>query len=138
MSTPEDAAGAVPVEALARRLGLPPEALRRTVERFNADFTEGRPDALGRRRETILGPFDAERMTGIPLVVETITTLGGILTTRHAEALDREGNVMPGLYVAGDAAGGIHGRNAIAGNMLLSAAFFGRLAALTASSELLA
>ncbi len=137
MSTPEDAAGAVPVEALARRLGLPPEALRRTVERFNADFTEGRPDALGRRRETILGPFDAERMTGIPLVVETITTLGGILTTRHAEALDREGNVMPGLYVAGDAAGGIHGRNAIAGNMLLSAAFFGRLAALTASSELL-
>jgi len=40
---------------------------------------------------------------------------------------------IPGLLVAGEAAGGIHGRNRLMGNSLLDICVFGRRAGLTAA-----
>lgn len=33
-----------------------------------------------------------------------------------AEVIDKEGNVIPGLFAAGEVTGGIHGANRIGGN----------------------
>lgn len=41
---------------------------------------------------------------------------------------------VPGLYVAGEAAGGIHGRNRLMGNSLLDICVFGRRAGIAASA----
>jgi succinate dehydrogenase/fumarate reductase flavoprotein subunit len=40
---------------------------------------------------------------------------------------------IPGLFVAGEAAGGIHGRNRLMGNSLLDICVFGRRAGLSAA-----
>ena len=37
--------------------------------------------------------------------------MGGLECTVDAECVDKSGKVIPGLYVAGEAAGGIHGNN---------------------------
>jgi succinate dehydrogenase/fumarate reductase flavoprotein subunit len=42
---------------------------------------------------------------------------------------------VPNLYVAGEAAGGIHGRNRLMGNSLLDICVFGRHAGLAAASH---
>jgi succinate dehydrogenase / fumarate reductase flavoprotein subunit len=42
---------------------------------------------------------------------------------------------IPGLYVAGEAAGGIHGRNRLMGNSLLDVCVFGRRAGIAAASS---
>ena len=45
---------------------------------------------------------------------------------------------MPGLYVAGEAAGGIHGRNRLMGNSLLDILVFGRRAGRHAAEQVAA
>lgn len=126
---------AEPVEMLAVKLNLPAAVLRRTIAQFNAALLAGQSDPLGRRRETMPDVLDPERLLGVRMVVETLTTLGGILITPDGEVQDKRGAVMNGLFAAGDAAGGIHGRNAVTGNTLLAAALFGRRAGLRAAGD---
>ena len=54
--------------------------------------------------------------------------MGGLECTVDAECFDKSGKVIPGLYVAGEAAGGIHGNNRLGGNSLLDCVVFGRVA----------
>merc|ERR1712048_393109 len=54
--------------------------------------------------------------------------MGGLQCTVDAECIDGKGQVIPGLYVAGEAAGGIHGNNRLGGNSLLDCVVFGRVA----------
>jgi succinate dehydrogenase/fumarate reductase flavoprotein subunit len=54
--------------------------------------------------------------------------MGGLQCTTDAECIDAQGKVIPGLYVAGEAAGGIHGNNRLGGNSLLDCVVFGRVA----------
>jgi len=54
--------------------------------------------------------------------------MGGLQCTVDAECIDAKGKVIPGLYVAGEAAGGIHGNNRLGGNSLLDCVVFGRVA----------
>merc|ERR1712019_182512 len=53
--------------------------------------------------------------------------MGGLECTVEAECQDKSG-VIPGLYVAGEAAGGIHGNNRLGGNSLLDCVVYGRVA----------
>jgi len=54
--------------------------------------------------------------------------MGGLETTCKGECV-RNGKPLPGLYVAGEAAGGVHGNNRLGGNSLLDCVVFGRVAA---------
>merc|ERR1719310_131249 len=53
--------------------------------------------------------------------------MGGLECTVDAECITKTG-VIPGLYVAGEAAGGIHGNNRLSGNSLLDCVVYGRVA----------
>merc|ERR1719379_1124905 len=53
--------------------------------------------------------------------------MGGLETTVKGECV-RDGKPLPGLYVAGEAAGGVHGNNRLGGNSLLDCVVFGRVA----------
>merc|ERR1712178_388211 len=68
-----------------------------------------------------------------PFYVAVITPvihycMGGLECTVDGECIDKQG-VIPGLYVAGEAAGGVHGNNRLGGNSLLDCVVFGRLCA---------
>jgi len=55
--------------------------------------------------------------------------MGGLLTTPSGEVVKKSGGQpLPGLYVAGEAAGGVHGNNRLGGNSLLDCVVYGRVA----------
>merc|ERR1712060_415358 len=58
--------------------------------------------------------------------------MGGLQTTVEGECI-KGGKALPGLYVAGEAAGGVHGNNRLGGNSLLDCVVFGRVAGRAAS-----
>merc|ERR1712013_460455 len=53
--------------------------------------------------------------------------MGGLQTTVDGECI-KGGKALPGLYVAGEAAGDVHGNNRLGGNSLLDCVVFGRVA----------
>merc|ERR1711939_973932 len=53
--------------------------------------------------------------------------MGGLVTSCDGECITK-GKVLPGLYVAGEAAGGVHGNNRLGGNSLLDCVVFGHVA----------
>jgi succinate dehydrogenase/fumarate reductase flavoprotein subunit len=65
-------------------------------------------------------------------------TMGGVVINDQAELLDGKGQVIPGLFGAGEINGGIHGENRLGGNSLLDCVVYGRVAGRSAARQLLA
>jgi predicted oxidoreductase len=88
-------------------------------------------DRLSRvaRPHKILDPA-AGPLIGVKLHILTRKSLGGIQTDLAGRALDNDGNPVPGLFAAGEAAGfgggGAHGYNALEGTFLGGCLFTGR------------
>jgi flavocytochrome c len=55
--------------------------------------------------------------------------MGGLEIDAKSRVLDAKGTAIPGLYAAGEVAGGVHGNNRLGGNSLLDCVVFGRVAA---------
>merc|ERR1719203_1504960 len=53
--------------------------------------------------------------------------MGGLETDVNAAVLGPQGNAIPGLWAAGEVAGGVHGNNRLGGNSLLDCVVFGRV-----------
>merc|ERR1711912_66824 len=86
--------------------------------------------------------IDGSKFAAEPFYVAIITPvihycMGGLETTVKGECV-RNGKALPGLYVAGEAAGGVHGNNRLGGNSLLDCVVFGRVAGRYAPSTCLA
>merc|ERR1711976_535446 len=62
--------------------------------------------------------------------------MGGLEVTADAEVISSKG-VIPGLYAAGEIAGGVHGNNRLGGNSLLDCVVFGRVAGKAASKYIM-
>jgi len=58
--------------------------------------------------------------------------MGGLEITEEAEVVGKNG-VIPGLYAAGEIAGGVHGNNRLGGNSLLDCVVFGRVSGRSAA-----
>jgi len=55
--------------------------------------------------------------------------MGGLMIDTDSAVLNDKGEAIPGLYAAGEVAGGVHGNNRLGGNSLLDCVVFGRVAA---------
>ena len=62
-------------------------------------------------------------------------TMGGVVVDTQRHVLDAEGNIIPGLYAAGEVTGGIHGGNRLGGNAIVEIFVSGRTAANTIAAE---
>ena len=91
------------IEGLAEAMGVPADALAQTVEAYNAmvdagEDTEFKKSALNGRIET--APFHALRWG-----IQKHNTLGGLMIDPGSHVLDWNGEIIPGLYAAGESAG---------------------------------
>ena len=59
--------------------------------------------------------------------------MGGITINENTQVLDVDGNVIEGLYAAGEVTGGLHGANRLGGNAIVDFVVFGKLAGENAS-----
>ncbi|EFN54784.1 hypothetical protein CHLNCDRAFT_134736 [Chlorella variabilis] len=118
--------------AAAEHMGAAPEVLVAEVEAYNAAAAEGR-DAHGKTVfPTTIDPQAAVHVARITPVVHY--TMGGVAISREAQALDASGVPVPGLFAAGEVAGGLHGANRLGGNSLLECVVFGRRAGRNAAA----
>jgi predicted oxidoreductase len=92
-----------------------------------------RPDRVTRvaAPHRILDP-DAGPLIAVRLNILTRKTLGGLQTDLEGRVLQASGEVLPGLYAAGEVAGfgggGMHGYRALEGTFLGGCLFSGRTA----------
>jgi len=120
------------VAELAEKIGCSPETLQVSIDEFNKAVEEGQ-DKYGRAvfdQKIDKGPFYAGKTS--PAVHHT---MGGISINTNAEALDKDGNVIEGLFAAGEVTGGIHGGNRLGGNAITDIAVFGRIAGTSAANN---
>jgi fumarate reductase flavoprotein subunit len=123
------------IDELARLAGIDPAGLVRTVgevaslvqgeaaDRWGRDFT-GKP--------VLQAPYYAVKVTGA-----LFHTQGGLAVDGQGRVLREDGSALPNLLAGGGAARGVSGPSSwgyMAGNGLLTATTFGRLAGETAAS----
>ena len=60
-------------------------------------------------------------------------TMGGVQINANAQVINQDGNVIEGLYAAGEVTGGIHGTNRLGSDALADITVFGRIAGENAS-----
>ena len=113
------------LEELGTMMGIDGEQLAKTVAEYNKAVETG-VDALGRQ---VFGvKLDTAPYYGIKSTAMVHHTMGGIEITENCEVLDTNGNVIPGLYAAGEVTGGIHGSNRLGGNAVSDVLVFGQIA----------
>jgi predicted oxidoreductase len=114
---------------------------RETVNKFSKDMQvvaiHGARNYLGDKLirtapvHKILDPAHGP-LIAVKLHILTRKTLGGLETNLDGQVLNAAGNVIPGLYAAGEAAGfgggGMHGYRALEGSFLGGCIFSGRAA----------
>ena len=87
-------------------------------------------------RSSVLGPVDTAPYYALKVEASALGTVGGPRTDAHGRALDTQGQVIPGLYAAGNAGGaptkGFYGG---AGGTISLGLVFGYLAGLEASQQ---
>lgn len=112
------------IASLAEAIEVDPAALQSTVEAYNAITTDGATDEFGRTEGCIA--FADGNMYAIKVAPGIHHAMGGIRINVKNEALDENGNPIPGLYAAGEVTGGIHGNNRIGGNAVCDIEVFGK------------
>ena len=131
------------IEGLAEKLGLDPKALKATVDEYNSDIEKyGYDRKFGRRRQNNHkdGPalkLEKPPYQGIRMKICLTSMKGGLKINAKDQVLDQFDNVIPGLYAAGEVAGGLEGipHHYYTGRMTLQAFVQGRIAGDVAADE---
>ena len=122
-------------EELAVDLGIPPDALARTVRGYNEAAARGEDPAF-HKRAPFLQPIGVPPASGIGAIdlrvdhgaIYATFTLGGLVTDPDGAALDGGGRRVPGLYAVGRTAASLAAHHYASGISLGDGSFFGRRA----------
>ncbi len=92
------------------------ENLKATIEKHNGFIDAGKDDDFGKVMTNTMvkigeGPYYA--LSQFPSVHHT---MGGLVIDQYTHVKDIYGNVIPGLFAAGEVTGGIHGTNRLGSN----------------------
>jgi tricarballylate dehydrogenase len=132
------------LEELASLIKIPSEEFLRTVNDFNkacpenqGDFDPLRPDGLKTHGLTLQKsnwsrPLTEAPFRAWPIICSNCFTFGGIKIDERARVINTEGDVIPGLYAAGEVAG-IYYRTYTGATSVMRGAVTGRLAGNDAS-----
>ena len=111
------------LEALAQHLDMPPQALAETVQRFNEHARRGEDPQFGRGKSQhdryyadpkvapnpSLAPLDTPPYYALRCDPGDLDTKGGLLCDEYARVLNNSGNVIDGLYAAGNCSAAVMG-----------------------------
>ena len=107
--------------------GVDAENLKKTVADWNQYCADGEDKEFNKRGDLI--PISEEgpyyMLVSKPAIHHT---MGGIVIDPETHVLDTDGNVIPGLFAAGEVTGGIHGNNRLGSCAIADIIVFGRIA----------
>ncbi len=115
---------------LAAAMGVDADAFAATMEAWNA-CVESKTDAeFG--RTSFANPLNTAPYYAVKVTAGVHHTMGGLKINTATEVLNVNGEVIPGLYAAGEVTGGVHGANRLGGNAVADFIVFGRIAGASA------
>lgn len=114
------------LEELAKKINVDPESFKATIEYYNQTITSQKDEKYG--REILAKKMDKAPFFASPRVPTAHHTMGGLEINTNTEVINTNGNVILGLYAAGEVTGGIHGSNRLGGNAIADTIVFGRTA----------
>ena len=120
---------------LSSLTGINKESLDKTIKEVEEMVEGKRKDSFGRDftiKPKLESPYYTVKVTGA-----LFHTQGGLVVNEHAQVMDKNKDPLPNLFAGGGSARGISGPSDwgyIAGNGLLTATTFGRLAGVSAAN----
>ena len=124
------------IEGLAPKIGVPPAALKLSIDEFNNAVKDGKALGIKPPKEALANKIVTPKFYAIyPLVPGITQTFGGIKVNTNAQVLEPDGRVIPGLYAAGECVGGLFYDDYIGGGSLARCVVLGRIAGKNAASE---
>ena len=118
-------------EELGKAMGVDEAALAETMNNWNG-YVEAKNDPdFG--RTSFANPLNTAPYYAIKVTAGVHHTMGGLKINPNTEVLNENGEVIPGLFAAGEVTGGVHGANRLGGNAVADFTVFGRIAGAAAS-----
>lgn len=115
------------IEDLAKKINVDPSNLKQTVTAWN-QAVENHDDAEFGRTTGMDRGITKPGFFAIHIAPAIHYTMGGIHITPKTQVLDGNGDIIKGLFAAGEVAGGLHGNNRVGGNSIAETIVFGRQA----------
>ena len=124
------------LDEMADAHDIPLDALEETVSNWNASVEEGEDAQWGRSLQRDQTSLDTPPFYAMRLTPKIHHTMGGVGINTEAQALDvSTGEVIDGLYCAGEVTGGVHGAVRLGGCAYADSIVFGRIAGRNAAAE---
>ena len=120
-------------EELAKAMGVDEATFVSTMNTWN-QAVEAKSDAEF-NRTSFANPLTAAPYYAIKITPAVHHTMGGIVINPKAEVLNEKGEVISGLFAAGEVTGGVHGANRLGGNAVADFTVFGRIAGQSAADN---
>ena len=105
---------------------IPFDQLKATTDRVTSMAGKGNDKDFNHRSGLV--DMSQGKYYVIKAVPSTHHTMGGVRINEHAQALTKDGQVIPGLWAAGEVTGVTHGTNRLGGNAYTDIIVFGRIA----------
>ncbi len=121
------------LEDLAKEINVDAANLTKAVEEFNKAVKGEAADPFG--RTLFKDPIDQGPYYAALRIPTVHHTMGGVKINKDAQVINTKGEVVKGLYAAGEVTGGIHGANRLGGNALADILVFGRIAGKNAAAD---
>jgi len=119
-------------EELAANIGVDAAAFAQTMNTWNG-YVEAKNDPeFG--RVSFANKLDTAPFYAIKVTAGVHHTMGGLKIDTKTQVIGENGNVIPGLYAAGEITGGVHGSNRLGGNAVADFVVFGRIAGAEAAA----
>ena len=93
---------------LADKIGVGKSRLVATLEEYNTCCDKGYDELFVKDRR-YLRPISTPKFYAAKCILATMGTIGGIKINEKTEALNKNFEVIPGLYATGNCAGGLYG-----------------------------
>ena len=118
-------------EELGKAMGVDAAAFAETMDKWNG-YVEAKNDPdFG--RTSFANPLNTAPYYAVKVTAGVHHTMGGLKINANTEVLNEKGEVIPGLFAAGEVTGGVHGANRLGGNAVADFTVFGRIAGAAAS-----
>lgn len=120
-------------EELAKAMGVDEATFVNTMNTWN-QAVEAKSDTEF-NRTSFANPLTAAPYYAIKITPAVHHTMGGIVINPKAEVLNEKGEVISGLFAAGEVTGGVHGANRLGGNAVADFVVFGRISGQSAADN---
>lgn len=124
-------------DELCKMMGIKRSVLEQTFKEYNEAAKNPGSDKWGKKFYEALPAVVDDKFMVAEITPVIHYCMGGVAGDKESRVIKSDGTPIPGLFVAGEALGGVHGVNRLGGSSLLDCVVYGRVSGRSATKHLL-